>query len=109
MVTQTLTYTYVIIKVSGIAENFDVVNENGETFSLLSINNSNSVLNTIEGKYVGEIDGTSIEVTVNNNPLVLRHENLNTIIKELETNDMVVFTYYTNEKSQNILISISKK
>lgn len=61
------------------------------------------------GIYVGQIDNTSVEITIDGTAAAYRYnEDLKPVIQELAKDDKVAFTYYENENKQNILTKIEK-
>ena len=60
-----------------------------------------------EGMYVGEIDNSSIEITVNGVPMAFRYDDaLRPVIDKLNKDDAVKISYYKNEYNQLILVNI---
>lgn len=110
IVTQAITYPFTIIKVVGAAENFQVADEKGEKFSLIKL--EEGVKDTsikADGVYVGQIDGSSVEIIANGEAKAFRHdEKLKPAIEKLKKDDKVMFSYFKNEHGQMVMISIEK-
>ena len=109
-VTQVLTYPKVAIKVSNVAHNFEVTGMDGTEYPKLDDKKEKNEKSKIdaEGIYVGRIDGNSVEIVIEGNPISFRHnENLVKTVKSMQTNKSVKITYYTNEHGQKILTDIA--
>ncbi len=62
------------------------------------------------GVYMGQIDNSSIEIEVDGESMAFRlTEETRGVIEELNENDQVDVTYYSNEHGQNILVTLAKK
>lgn len=114
VVTQALTYPYTIVRAKGITENFEVVNQKGESFSLLVTEKPVDKVVTFDaiGIYNGQIDGNSIEISVDGQPAAFRHEqqeDMKALVEKLETGTEVEFSYYKNENGQQILTYLDIK
>ncbi|NSW89440.1 MAG: protease complex subunit PrcB family protein [Firmicutes bacterium] len=116
IVIQVITYPYAVIKVKGIEEKFEVVNEKGEKFEFISLDED---LKEYTGTYVGQIDGNSIEIFVDKNmdideagkPTAFRLEGEikeyfdpeSKNFKNFKTDEKVKFSFERNEHGQLIL------
>ncbi|MCR4435951.1 MAG: hypothetical protein QHH06_08780 [Clostridiales bacterium] len=59
------------------------------------------------GKYVGEIDGHSVEIVADGKPeAYIYNESLSSAIQALNEDDNVIFTYVKNEYGQKVLTKI---
>ena len=88
------------------------INKNDTSSSNTNKTNTTSEIKVeiAEGNYVGQIDGTSIEIIINGVPTAFRlSEKLLEVIEKLNTNDRVKITYYKNEYGQNILLTCTKQ
>jgi PrcB C-terminal len=112
IVTEALTYPFVIVRVKGVAENFQVFNDKGQKFEDLSgriVKNGDSYLEVIQvdGQYSGQIDGNSIEVIVNGEANAFRHEGkFQEMVEKLRQGDTISVCYYENEHGQLIITQI---
>lgn len=107
VVTEALTYPYVVIKIPEKYDSFKVENKEGEEFKYIAINRVNI---SEEGVYLGQLDNNSIEIEINGDArtFILTEETKDDI-DNLKENSEVKFTYYLNEKNQLVLNEINKK
>lgn len=60
-----------------------------------------------KGIYVGQIDGTSIEIKIDGEPAAYRHdEALRKVVEKLKEGEAVFFTFTKNEHGQSVLSEI---
>lgn len=106
MVTQALTYPYIMIRLAeDIAfEGVVVENQDGEDFSPLTIDTG--AYQEIEGHYVGQIDSGSIEVRVGEGFMVFRNNLMSEVVEGFESDDAVKITYVEASDGQRQLIRI---
>lgn len=62
----------------------------------------------VEGIYIGQIDGNSIEVQVDGEPMVFWMEDIGRVIEGLEGKEKISIQYKENENGQLKLIQIEK-
>ncbi|MFT9496594.1 hypothetical protein [Anaerosolibacter sp.] len=62
----------------------------------------------VEGIYIGQIDGNSIEVQVNGEPMVFWMEDIGRVIDGLEGKEKISIQYKENENGQLKLIQVEK-
>lgn len=108
MVTQAITYPFVIVKAAGITNNFNIENTKGEKFSLLQ-NSKNAVVENVKGTFVGAIDNNFVEIIVDGQPQSFMITEAADKIKSIRDGDEVILTYEKNEHGQLIIKSIEKK
>lgn len=108
VVTQAVTYPFVIVKATGITNNFNVENTKGEKFSLLQ-NNKNAIVENAEGTFVGAIDNNFVEIIVDDQPQSFMITEVADKIKNIKEDDKVILSYEKNEHGQLIIKSIEKK
>lgn len=112
IVTEALTYPQTVVKVKGAAgKGFQVVNEKGEKFEMLLLETgaSSAQLISAAGTYNGQIDGTSIEVSIDGEPEALRHEGkLQEEVEKLKAGTRVSVKYYKNAQGQLVLTEIKE-
>ncbi len=104
MVTEALTYPYIILDMPMESQSFRVTNEAGEELKSISIN---EVILTETGIYVGQIDNNFIEVTTESGPNVFMiSDETRDAIGMLDENTHLELTYYKNENGQLVLTEI---
>jgi hypothetical protein len=108
MVTQAITYPFVIVKATGITNNFNIENTKGEKFSLLQ-NNKNTIVENAEGTFVGAIDNNFVEIIVDGQPQSFMITEVADKMKNIREDDKVVLSYEKNEHGQLVIKSIEKK
>lgn len=109
MVTEALTYPYVIVKLESSTGKFEVVTREGTGLPKLSAEQAKKELIQTEGQFVGRIDNNSFEVKVGGETLALRDEGeLQDIIGKLQEGTSVNITYYQNEHGQLIVTQLLK-
>lgn len=112
IVTEALTHPFVVIRMKGVAETFQVFNDKGQRFEDLSgslVKEGDAYLEVIQadGQFSGQIDGTSIEVMVNGKALAFRHEGkLQEAVEKLRQGDSISVVYYKNKNGQLMLTQI---
>ena len=101
IVTQALTYPYIIIELDQMYDDVLVESE---------INFSTYVYEIMEGSgtYVGQIDSTSIEVETSDGFMVLRSYYMDNLLNDLSENDPISFEYVILDTNQHGLIDIEK-
>lgn len=124
MVTEVLTYPYVVIQVEGVTENFQVKEENGSEYPYIDLandldsNEQGTMLGSDEnpidfskpviGIYQGQIDNNSIEVKVQDTYLAVRTGEVREQLEDLETGDTVEMTLTVSPSDQLIASEIKK-
>jgi sporulation protein YlmC with PRC-barrel domain len=106
VVTEVLTYPFIILKMPMTLESFKVINTEGEEFTYIP----SSRLNISEnGIYVGQIDNNFVEIKINgeSRTFMLTDETRETI-EELGENRQIEFTYYINENNQLVVTYIKE-
>jgi hypothetical protein len=62
----------------------------------------------VEGIYIGQIDGNSIEVQVDGEPMVFRMADIGKIVDDLKDKEKVRIEYKENENGQLLLMKLEK-
>lgn len=111
MVAQVISYPYKLYWLKGdIAdiEKVKVVTDSGEEFTYL---NMQEMVNTVEGKYIGQIDSHSIEVEVDGQPIAFQILEIISEFEELELQegDLIEFIYIEKDTDERSMTSINKK
>jgi len=107
LVGEAITYPYTVISLRKSTGSFRVVNESGDEFGLLIPSETIEA----EGEYVGQIDGSSIEVIIGGIPQAFRYEKEGVkppVIDTLNEGDRIRFEYFENEHGQKIISNIEK-
>lgn len=104
MVAQVITYPYTIIQMSGITNNFSISDTEGISFEVLY--GENLSRHMIVCTYNGLIDGTSIETTLDGQPVFFRNNQMASKVDGLDEGTLVTIIYTTNDEGQKILESI---
>jgi sporulation protein YlmC with PRC-barrel domain len=106
VVTEVLTYPFIILKMPMTLESFKVINTEGEEFTYIPSNRLNVSEN---GIYVGQIDNNFVEIKINGEPktFMLTDETRETI-ESLSENRQIAFTYYINENNQLVVTDIKE-
>lgn len=108
MVTQVITYPYVIVKATGITNNFNIENTQGAKFSLLQ-NTKNATVENVKGTFVGAMDNNFVEIIVDGQPQSFMITEVADKIKNIRDGDEVILSYEKNEHGQQVIKSIEKK
>ena len=106
MVSQALTYPYVVVEMKGITDQFNITNTDKEDYKLLSIDDLK--VYTVEGIFQGQIDNNSIEIKIDDSFMVLRNPDITSMITSFQKDDLVLITYRVAENGQNIMECIKK-
>jgi len=104
MTAQVITYPYVLIRMTGITDNFHIYDTNNEEFYILYGENLGRRL--VVCKYEGLIDNTSIETNLDGEPRFFRNDKMASMVDGLNEGIMVKIVYSTNDEGQLILESI---
>lgn len=104
IVSQALTYPYLVIEMKGITDQFNIANTSKEEYKALDIDELK--VNTVEGIYQGQIDNNSIEVKIGETFMVFRNTEMTKLIAGYKKDDIVKITYSISESGQFNLVSI---
>lgn len=106
MVTQALTYPFILMPLTSELSAYQIINQEGIAFDPIDLTEES--LLTLVGAYVGQIDGNSIEVTVDDGFMVFRNYLMNEWVLGLESGDLVEITYKETEEGQYQLIELKR-
>ncbi|MFO7612354.1 MAG: protease complex subunit PrcB family protein [Clostridia bacterium] len=104
IVTQAITYPYVVVEMKGITDSFSIVSTDGSEFVL--INEDEIELHIVECVYEGQIDNNSIEVIADGSYLVFRNPGMTNLVSTLKTGDLIRIVYTISAEDQLMLVSI---
>ncbi len=104
MVTQALTYPYILIEMKGITDRFTVTNTHNEEYKLINVDELDA--HTVEGVYQGQIDNNSIEVKVGESYMVFRNPEMSSMVAGFKKDDLIKVIYKTTNDGQFILENI---
>ncbi len=105
IVTQALTYPYVVIEMKGITDRFIIKNTNNDEYKQIKEDELDVYI--IDGVYQGQIDSNSIEVKVEDSFMVFRNPEMSSLLSGLKKDDPVKIAYKISSESQLILESIN--
>ena len=104
IVSQALTYPYVVIEMKGITDRFIIRNSKNEEYKLINVDGPKVF--TVEGIYQGQIDNNSIEVKIDESFEVFRSAEMSKLITDYRKDDIVKITYSISEEGWFILVNI---
>jgi hypothetical protein len=104
LVIQALTYPFVVIKLSGSFENYNIKNTENDKFDAIPAEKVPVVIEKT-GIYTGQIDNNFIEIKVDNvESAYMLPEDFSWMLAELlNSGDTVVFSYYENTNGQLVI------
>ena len=106
IVTDAITYPYVVVKLETTATEFVVADEDGEEFPCLDEETEEAEVVEAEGTFVGAAEDNTIEIQLDGEeePKVFVTEELEGF-EAPEEDAKVAISYYSNEEGQNILVT----
>ncbi|MBN2558958.1 MAG: protease complex subunit PrcB family protein [Clostridia bacterium] len=104
IVTQAITYPYVVVEMKGITDRFSITGLDGREFELIDENDIE--LHIVECIYEGQIDNNSIEVVADGSYLVFRNPGMTNLVSTLKTGDLIRVVYTISDEDQLMLASI---
>ncbi len=105
MVAQVITYPYTVIRMTGITDNFNIVDTEGNSFELIEVEDLSRRMVVV--KYEGLIDNTSIEASSGEETMVFRNDKMASRVEDLQEGSLVRIIYTENDEGQLILESIT--
>lgn len=106
VVTQALTYPYIVIEIKGVTNRFSIITNSKAIYELIVAEEVTSQV--LDCYYEGQIDNNSIEVKTNDSYFSLRNSNISSMIEGLKKGDPVRVTYKYSSENQLLLESIEK-
>ncbi|MBN1624593.1 MAG: protease complex subunit PrcB family protein [Clostridia bacterium] len=104
MVAQVITYPYTVVQMKGITNNFNITDTKGTEFAAIEL--ENLARHMVVCIYQGLIDNTSIETTLDGEPVVFRNNQMASKVDGIDEGTLVTIIYTTNDEGQMILESI---
>jgi hypothetical protein len=105
MVAQVITYPYTVVRMTGITDNFNIVDTGGNSFEAIEVENLNRQMAVCT--YEGLIDNASIEVKSGEETLVFRNDKMASMVEDIQEGSMARIIYTENDEGQLILESIT--